>query len=109
LQEHDISLEMRYLPSALNLYTDRLSRGHRAFEYFSSLTGVREHWWVGAASEHDMKMAWGKVELLRAPLELLALVPEKVKREEFKGLMLIRGGPIKIGSSNFWFWEWTTE
>jgi hypothetical protein len=40
-----------------------------------------------------MKMIWGEVELLRPPLEFLALVLEKVKRDGFKGLMLIPWWP----------------
>jgi hypothetical protein len=99
LQEHTLTLEMRYLPSALNLFADRLSRRHRAFDYLPSLPGLREHWWVGA-SEHEMKTTWGNVELLRPPLELMALVPEKVKRDDFKGSMLIPWWPRQI-----WFHE----
>jgi hypothetical protein len=42
---------------------------------------------VGAC-EHDMKMTWGEVEFLRPPLEFQALVPAKVRRDGFKGLLL---------------------
>jgi hypothetical protein len=40
-----------------------------------------------------MKTTWGNVELLRPPLELKTLVLEKVKRDDFKGLMLIPWWP----------------
>jgi hypothetical protein len=40
-----------------------------------------------------MKTTWGNVELLRPPLELMALVPEKVKRDDCKGPMLIPWWP----------------
>jgi hypothetical protein len=40
-----------------------------------------------------MKTTWGNVEFLRPPLELMSLVPEKVKRDDFKGLMLIQWWP----------------
>jgi Reverse transcriptase (RNA-dependent DNA polymerase) len=66
--EHNLTLEM---PSALNLFPDRWSRRRRAFDNLPSLPGMREHWWVGA-SEHDMKTTWGKVELQRPPLDLMA-------------------------------------
>jgi hypothetical protein len=59
LQEHNLTLEMQYLPSALNLFADRLPRRRRAFDYLPSLPGVRENWWVGA-SEHDMKTTYVK-------------------------------------------------
>jgi hypothetical protein len=92
LQEHNLTLKMRYLPSALNLFADRLSRRRRAFAYLPSIPGLREHWWV-RASEQDMKTTWGNVELLCPPMDLMALVPEKVKRDDFKGLMLIPWWP----------------
>jgi hypothetical protein len=88
LQEHNLTVVIRYHPSALNIFADRLSRRGRAFDYLPSLPGVREHWWVGA-SEHDVKTTWRNAELLHPQLELIVLVPEKVKRDDFKELMLI--------------------
>jgi hypothetical protein len=40
-----------------------------------------------------MKMTWGYVELLRPTLYWMALEPEQVKRDDFKGLMLIPRWP----------------
>jgi hypothetical protein len=81
-------LDLHHLPSALNLFADGLSRRRRVVNYFPSLTGVPDHSWVGD-SEHDLKMDWSQVELLRPPLEMLPLVPQKVRRDRFQGLVLI--------------------
>jgi hypothetical protein len=40
-------------------------------------------------SEHDLKLDWGKVELLRPSLEMLSLVPRKARQDRFRGLMLV--------------------
>jgi hypothetical protein len=57
LQEHNLSLEMRNLPRRRTRSADRLSRRRRAFDYQPGFP----------------------------PLKLLALVPENVTREDFKG------------------------
>jgi hypothetical protein len=44
LQEQNLSQEVRYLPSALNLFVNRLSPWRRrAFYYLPSLPGLWEH------------------------------------------------------------------
>jgi hypothetical protein len=85
---HGLELELHHLPSALNLYVDRLSRRRRVVDYLPSLEGVPEHGWVGE-SEHDLKVDWRKVDLLRPPLEMLPLVPRKAHQDYFKGLILV--------------------
>jgi hypothetical protein len=76
----------------LNLYADRLSRRRRVVDYLPSLDGVREHWWIGD-SEQNLKLDWSKVDLLRPPLEMLPLVPDKAHQDCFKGLMLVQCWP----------------
>jgi hypothetical protein len=85
---HGLVLDLHHLPPALNHFADRLSRRRRVADCLPSLTGVPGHWWVGD-SEHDLKLDWGQVELLRPPLDMLPLVPQKVRRDRFQGLMLI--------------------
>jgi Reverse transcriptase (RNA-dependent DNA polymerase) len=88
-KRHGLELELHHRPSALNLYADRLSRRLRVVDYcIPSLDGVPEHWWVGD-SEHDIKLDWSKVDLLRPPLEMLPLDPRKAHQDSFKGLMLV--------------------
>jgi hypothetical protein len=87
-KRHGLMLDLHHLPSALNLFADRLSTRRRVVDYLPSLTGVPDHWWVGD-SEHDLKLDWGQVELLRLPLEMLPLVPKKGRRDRFQGLVLI--------------------
>jgi hypothetical protein len=57
-------------------------------DYLPSLDGVPERWWVGD-SEHDLKLDWIKLDLLRPPLEMLPLVPRKAHQDCFKDLMLV--------------------
>jgi hypothetical protein len=83
-----LTLDLHHLPSALKLFPDRLSRRRWVVDYITLLGGVPDHWWVGD-SEHDLKLDWGKVELLRPPLEMLPLVPRKACQGRFRGLMLI--------------------
>jgi hypothetical protein len=52
---HGLVLDLHHLPSALNLFANRLSRRRRVADYLPSLTGVPGHWWVGD-SEHDLKL-----------------------------------------------------
>jgi hypothetical protein len=86
-KRHGLELKLHHLPSALNLYADRSSR-QRVVDYLPSLDGVPEHRWVGD-SEHDLKLDWSKVDLLRPPLEMLPLVPRKAHQDCFKGLILL--------------------
>jgi hypothetical protein len=44
---------------------------------------VPDHWWVGD-SEHDFKLDWDQMELLRPPLEMLPLVPRKFAGTGFR-------------------------
>lgn len=87
-----LNLEMHHLPSALNLYADRLSRRRRYRDYIPELPGVPSHWWLGD-SAHDFSLNWGSVDLLRPPLEFLPLVPRKVANDNFEGLLLIPRWP----------------
>jgi hypothetical protein len=50
-KRHGLMLDLHHLPSALNLFADRLSRRRRVVDYLPSFTGVPDHWWVGD-SEH---------------------------------------------------------
>jgi hypothetical protein len=88
LERCGISLQMHHLPSALNLYADRLSRRRKALHLRPRLTQIPDHWWTGE-SEHDLGRSWKDVDLLRPPLELLQLVPRKVASDSFRGLLLI--------------------
>lgn len=81
-------LQMRHLPSALNLYADCLSRRRIIFDYLPRLGNIPEHWWK-RDSEHEFKQAWTLVKYLRPPLEFLPLVPRKIARDDFKGLILM--------------------
>jgi hypothetical protein len=56
-----------------------------------------------------MKTTWGNVESLHLLLELMALVTAKVKRDDFKGLMLIPWWPRQNWFRELWGWEWTIE
>jgi hypothetical protein len=87
-KRHGLMLDLHHLPSALDLFADRLSRRRRVVDYLPSLTGVPDHWWA-VDSEHDLKMDWSQVELFRPPLEMLPLVPQKVRQDRFQGLVLI--------------------
>jgi hypothetical protein len=87
-KRHGLKLELHHLPSALNLYADRLPTRRRVVDCLPSLDGVPEHWWV-RDSEHDLKLDWSEVDLLRPPLEMLPLVPRKAHQDCFKGLMLV--------------------
>jgi hypothetical protein len=62
-----ISLQMHHLPSALNLYADRLSRRLKSVELLPRLPQVPEYGWAGE-SEHDFGRSWTDVDLLRPPL-----------------------------------------
>jgi hypothetical protein len=42
-----ISLQMYHLPSALNLYADRLSRRRNALDLLTRLSQIPDHWWTG--------------------------------------------------------------
>lgn len=40
-------LQMHHLPSVLNLFTDRLSRGRPYDDYVPGICGMAERWWAG--------------------------------------------------------------
>jgi hypothetical protein len=103
-QRHGLELELHHLPSALNLYADRLSRRRRVADYLPSLDGVPEHWWVGD-SEHDLKLDWIKVDLLRPPLKILPLIPGKAHQDCFKGLMLVPCSPRQNWYQELMSWD----
>jgi hypothetical protein len=87
-RHHGLILDIHHLPSVLNLYADRLSWRRGVVAYLPTLEGVADHWWVGE-SEHDLKLDWGQVELLRPPLEIIPQVPRKVQADQFEGLLLL--------------------
>ena len=92
LRDQGVSLQMEFLPSALNLYADRLSRRRRYNDYLPELAGIPSHWWAGE-SEHDFKLSWSNIRLLRPPLEFLPLVRRKIEDEGFQGLLLVPRWP----------------
>jgi hypothetical protein len=57
-----ISLQTHHLPSALNLYADRLSRRLKALELLPPVPQVPEYWLAGE-SEHDFGRSWTDVDL----------------------------------------------
>jgi hypothetical protein len=85
---HGLQLEMRFLPSALNIYADRLSRRRRVTDYLPRIKEIPESWWSGD-SELDYKINWSQIDLLRPPLEMLPLVPRKVEADGFRGMLLV--------------------
>lgn len=88
LKDHGVALQMRFLPSALNLFADRLSRRRRYNDYLPRLEIIPEHWWTGE-SEHDFKESWRNVLYLRPPLEYLPTVPRKILKDCFEGVLLV--------------------
>jgi hypothetical protein len=85
---YGLTSNLHDLPSALKLFADRLSKRRRFVDFLPSLGGVPDRWWLGD-SEHDLKVDWGKVELLHPPLEILPLVHRKARQDQFRGLMLV--------------------
>lgn len=55
LKRSSIELKARFLPSALNLFADGLSRRMRSLDYLPIIPSVNDHWWAGE-SEHDLKV-----------------------------------------------------
>jgi hypothetical protein len=45
--EHSVKINAEHLPSALNLYADRLSRHRRVYDFLPQLAGVLESCWIG--------------------------------------------------------------
>lgn len=88
LWDRGIRIAVEHLPSALNLYADRLSRHRKAYDFLPRLSGVLESTWVGA-SEHDWSKPWPERALVRPPLEYLPLVARKAVQDRFQGLMLV--------------------
>ena len=88
LKQEGLELQLHHLPSALNLYADRLSRRRRLLDYLPRLPTVPEHWWEGD-SEHDMKASLAFTEYLRPPLELSPLVARKIRADKFSGLLIM--------------------
>lgn len=93
-----ITLKVEHLPSALNLYADRLSRHRKSYDYFPALAGVQESSYVGA-SDHDWSKPWPRLDevaklpgpppIIRPPLEYLPVCPKKVEQDGYDGLMLV--------------------
>jgi hypothetical protein len=79
---HILMFEMRFLPPALDLYADQLSRRRSVTDYLPRIKEVPESWWCGE-SEHDYKLDWPKLDLVRSPLEMLPLVSRKLEIDGF--------------------------
>lgn len=90
LWRHGVRLDAQYLPSALNLYADRLSRSRRAFDYLPSVkeSGVMEHQWIGA-SDYDYLGSWAGAEYVRPHLDDIPIALQKARRDGFAGVMLL--------------------
>jgi hypothetical protein len=82
--------DFRYSPPPLSAESLRRPPPRRrgVVAYLPTLEGVADHWWVGD-SEHDLKLDWDQVELLRPPLEMIPQVPRKVQADQFEGLLFL--------------------
>jgi hypothetical protein len=66
LLERGIQIEVKHLPSALNLYADRLSRPRRSYDFLPQMDAVLESTWVGA-SGHDWAKPWPTNAMIPPP------------------------------------------
>jgi hypothetical protein len=83
-----IQIDMKHIPSALNLYEDRLSRHRRSYDFLPQMDTVLESTCVWA-SEHDWAKPWPTNAMIRPPLEYLPLVTRKAVQDGFRGVMLL--------------------
>jgi hypothetical protein len=59
-----VELELKYLPSALSLYADRLSRHRKAWHWYLGVRAIPDCSWV-RASDYDWSVSWRTVDFMR--------------------------------------------
>jgi hypothetical protein len=95
LQVLGVTPAPQYIPSALNLFADRLSRHRKEWDWYASVRVVPDSRWCGAV-EQNWAVSWRHGEFVRPPLEMLPLARTKAEIDGFSGVMLVPHWPGRI-------------